>query len=500
VTTPSALSRALISARPEQIAERAANGLARTAPHLSYREGLTAGQAWFAAALAAGLSLATLEAPGATWLCVTTALGLALLAATSLRIAAASEPIPIEPPPERQRLPDRDLPVYTILVPLFREGAVLPKLVAALSALDYPAAKLQILLLLESDDVQTRDALARLKLPAFFDVIVVPPGQPRTKPRALNVGLDIAQGEHVVVYDAEDVPDPGQLRLAVSYFARSEPDVACLQARLAIDNTQDTWLTRLFTVEYAALFDVVNPALAVFDLPIALGGTSNHFRTALLRDLGGWDAWNVTEDADLGMRLAGAGYRVCDLPSVTMEEAPRRLSPWIKQRTRWMKGLLQVWITHSRRPVSGFRQLGPTRMLAAAILSFGTVASAAVFPFFTIYAGHQILSGRYLESSTALEVASTAVGTTLFASGVLAVLLPPLVALSRRRTWSLLPLVPLMPLYYLLVSVGAWRGIVELLIDPDRWHKTEHGLATTSRALTDSAAIRPPPRLAAVAH
>ena len=244
--------------------------------------------------------------------------------------------------------PDRNLPSYTIIAALYREAAITRKLISALDAIQYPRAKLEVLIVIEADDHETREALAALDLPGHMKIIRAPPGFPRTKPRALNVALPLARGEFTVVFDAEDEPDGDQLRIAAAFFAKLPSRVACLQARLTIDNMRDTWLTRMFTIEYATLFDVFNPGLASLGSPILLGGTSNHFRTAVLQKICGWDAWNVTEDADLGIRLSRMGYEVADLPSSTLEEAPATLAKWMKQRTRWMKGYMQTCISHSR--------------------------------------------------------------------------------------------------------------------------------------------------------
>jgi cellulose synthase/poly-beta-1,6-N-acetylglucosamine synthase-like glycosyltransferase len=167
--------------------------------------------------------------------------------------------------------------------------------------------------MLEADDHETREAVERLAPGPCYDIVVAPAGYPRTKPRALNIGLASAQGELLTVYDAEDDPDPSQLRRAAATFARARKSLACLQCPLTIDNSSDSWISGLFALEYAALFDVVNPGLARLRLPIPLGGTSNHFRVSTLRRLHGWDAWNVTEDADMGMRLARMGYEVATL-------------------------------------------------------------------------------------------------------------------------------------------------------------------------------------------
>ena len=487
VTPPSALTSAVFKARAAAIAWRAANELPQAEPDHSYRNGFTAGQVAVVAVLT-GLAvfLATLG-PAAALSIAMTLSSVMLLSMIAFRIAAALEPATIAPARSTERLPDRDLPVYTVIVPLYRERRALKRLIAAVSALDYPAAKLDVKLVIEADDRETAQALARLNLPGFVQILVAPAGLPKTKPRALNVALPLAQGAYTVVYDAEDVPDPHQLRLAVAAFARVPPDVACLQARLVIDNTDDSMLTRFFTVEYAALFDVMNPALATFDMPVPLGGTSNHFRTGILRGLHGWDAWNVTEDADLGIRLALAGYRVADLPSATLEEAPATVRAWLKQRTRWMKGYMQTCITHGRRPAQALRALGFPRFMGAVTMTFGALLAALGYPFFVVHAIVSFANGTLMRAGTPFEALQAAVGLTLFVAGLFAMMAPAAVAIRHRRLRRCLAYVPLLPLYYVLVSIAAWRGLAELLLDPFRWNKTEHGLARTSRAglLTD---------------
>lgn len=448
ITTPTALRRAVFEARAAAIASEAAHALPYSRPDHSCRDGCSWAQIVALVATPAALIIGATQAPEALVPLVALLVTPLFLVMVVLRLAAAREPIattPMRPPP---RLRDRLLPVYTILVPLFRERRVVAQIVAALEALDYPAAKLDVKLILEEEDRDTREALGRMTLPGFVEVVIAPAGLPRTKPRALNVALPLARGEFTVIYDAEDIPDPGQLRLAVATFARQPPDVVCLQARLVIDNTRDNWLTRLFTIEYAALFDVINPGLAALDCPVPLGGTSNHLRTAVLKGVGGWDAWNVTEDADLGIRLALLGYRVADLPSSTFEEAPATLNAWVKQRSRWMKGFLQVCLTHSRHPLRGLRALGPAKFVGAMTMTLGTIVAALGFPLFTAASIVGIVTGRLLTAETLVEAATTAVSLTLFAAGLGAMLLPAIVALHRRRWWDLAPMVLLLPLYY----------------------------------------------------
>jgi len=481
VTTPSLLARAVFRHRRGQIAHRCANGLPDRAPHLSGRDGATTGQIAALSAAAALLSFGGHLAPEIALACLGAALSPLFLGMSVMRLAASILGAPVKPATELPRADDRSLPVYTIIVALYREKRIASRLIEVLACLDYPAAKLDIKLVLEADDTETPTALASARLPAFVEVIVAPPGMPRTKPRALNVALPLARGRFTVIYDAEDVPDRDQLRLAVAAFRCLPADVACLQARLTIDNTNDSWLTRLFTIEYAALFDVFNPGLAEIGSPIALGGTSNHFRTEVLRKIHGWDAWNVTEDADLGIRLARLGYRIEDLPSSTLEEAPITLGAWMRQRTRWMKGFMQTCIVHSRQPGSALRQLGPWRFAGAVILTLGTVASALLYPLFTglfllLWANGP--AGLVDQPWNRLLYASS---LTLFVTGAAAIFVPAAVALARRRLWRLMPWLPLLPIYYVLVSLAAWRGVWELATAPFRWNKTSHGLARTSR-------------------
>jgi hypothetical protein len=260
ITSPSALARAVLHARADAVAALAANELAEAEPHRSYRGAITGAQKAAAMLGATLLVAAAWLAPIATFASLTVLSGLIFFGMVVVRIAAAREPIPTKPRRRHERAPERALPVWTVIVPMRREGRVLARLIGSLEALDYPRPKLQTVLVTESDDREMAAALSEIRLPSHFEVVVAPPGKPQTKPRALNVVLPLARGEFLTVYDAEDVPDPDQLRLAAATFARSAPEVACLQARLVIDNTDDNWMTRLFTIEYATLFDVINPA------------------------------------------------------------------------------------------------------------------------------------------------------------------------------------------------------------------------------------------------
>ena len=309
----------------EALGNLAADALLHRAPALSSGARHASSRLVYAF-LAALIAAALLVFHGPTIAVIATVLTVFFLTWLGLRLLGCFlPPVPIERSPPA----DRDLPVYTIIVALYREANAVQTLIASLRAIAYPPEKLDIKLVLEADDHETWEVLRWLNLVAPFEIIVAPGAGPQTKPKALNIALPFAKGTFTVVYDAEDRPEPDQLRRAVEMFVASEKDVACVQARLTIDNTDDGWLARMFTAEYAAQFDLFLPGLARMGLPLPLGGSSNHFRTDVLRGVGAWDAYNVTEDADLGMRLARFGYRSVMLDSSTYEEAPAKFVPWI---------------------------------------------------------------------------------------------------------------------------------------------------------------------------
>jgi cellulose synthase/poly-beta-1,6-N-acetylglucosamine synthase-like glycosyltransferase len=294
--------------------------LARIAPQLSARRRLYFTQMLFGATMIASLVLCARVAPGAT-AAVLRAAAFAIFSVLTLwrLLAAAAVLAPRKQSDVRWTAP---LPIYTVLCPLYREDNMVGILSRRLAQIDYPTEKLDIKLILEADDAETIDAANRVAWPAHVQVIIVPPGRPRTKPKALNYALTFARGAFVTVYDAEDAPHPGQLRAALDAFAGGGPDLGCVQAPLLIDNARMGWLPSQFAAEYAIQFDAVLPLLARLGFPLMLGGTSNHFRTHALTSAGAWDPFNVTEDADIGYRLARDGWRFAMIAPPTWEEAP----------------------------------------------------------------------------------------------------------------------------------------------------------------------------------
>jgi cellulose synthase/poly-beta-1,6-N-acetylglucosamine synthase-like glycosyltransferase len=313
-------------------------------------------------------------------------------------------------------------------------------------------------------------------------VIPVPALGPRTKPKALNVALPFARGTFTVIYDAEDRPETNQLRQALQAFRVGGGKLACVQARLCNDNSADSWLAQLFTTEYAGQFDVFLPGLAALRLPLPLGGSSNHFYTAILREVGGWDPYNVTEDADLGMRLARFGYRTGVIDSTTYEEAPARLGPWLRQRTRWFKGWMQTWLVHMRQPIRLLRDLGLPGFVAFQLIVGGNVLAALVHPLFMAGLIYAMASGLppWRGDSVNFDVLATFYGVTAVIGYLTSAFLGWLGLLRRgllSSAWVLL----LTPLHWLLLSLAAWRALYQFIVAPYAWEKTAHGLAKSSR-------------------
>ncbi len=421
---------------------------------------------------------------------------------------------------ELTALRDEDLPVYTILVPLYKEACIADKIIHRIDALDYPKEKLDVKLLLEEDDVETVNAMRALNLPDYYDVIVVPDAQPKTKPKACNHGLKRARGEYCVIFDAEDRPEPDQLKKVVVGFAHQPKDVACIQAKLNYYNTRQNLLTRWFTIEYSTAFDLFLPGLQIMRVPVPLGGTSNHFRTEILRELGGWDPFNVTEDCDLGVRIYKHKYRTRMIDSTTWEEANSKVWNWVRQRSRWTKGFFQTHLAHMRNPFRTFAQLGPWGFFGFLLCVGGSSLMFVLNVFYWIVATaygilvvHAMLHGvpfikaiaqhgsEVVEKPVAImlrghtirvwpllyygpdqdqlwssiSIIFFTISAVLLLANVLFVILHVAACIERRR-YELIPIALTMPIYWVLISIGAWKGFLQLFTNPFYWEKTDHGL------------------------
>lgn len=490
------IHRALVATRHRALAGRAES---RVEPDESCRSWNAGPVLRTAAAAAIALVATLLFAPAlafavlAGWAIATLVVNSALKFAAALiylrdrRPAAARQPGSVPGGPGFLRLP-----TVSLLVPLYRERAIAERLVKRLSALDYPRELLDICLIVEEDDLLTRETLSRSRLPAWMRQITVPAGAVRTKPRALNFALDFLRGSIVGVYDAEDAPEPGQIHKVVRRFADRGPEVACLQGVLDFYNPRENWLARVFTIEYASWFRVVLPGFARLGFAIPLGGTTLFFRRSALEMLGGWDAHNVTEDADLGIRLARYGFRTELIDTVTKEEANCRAIPWIKQRSRWIKGYAMTWLVHMRAPRQLLTDLGLRRFLGVQFLFLGTLSQFLLAPL--LWSFWLMLFGLPHPLTPLLPQTAFIALTVIFLASELITIGVGVLAVAGGEHRTLWKWAPTMHVYWPLATFAAFKGVFEIITKPFYWDKTQHGhLHREQEIWTIRSARRPPP-------
>lgn len=433
-----------------------------------------------AAAMGLGVLVAAFLAPIATltvilsWiLCANTAtLGLRLTAVLSMRWRRDAAPL------QQDREP-QIWPTISILLPVLREEAVIGQLIRAMERLDYPRAALDVMLLLEENDEITRHTLSKITLPPFLRVIEVPEGELKTKPRAMNYALPFCRGSIIGIYDAEDRPEPDQLRKVAARLNSTSWHVGCVQARLDFYNPDQNWLTRCFTLEYATWFRVLLHGIQVLRLPLPLGGTSVFFRRPVLEEIGAWDAHNVTEDAELGMRLARYGFHCEMITSTTFEEANSNYRNWIGQRSRWLKGYFITWAAHMRSPVSLLRDLGIGSFLGFQVLFLGAITAYLAIPLFWLMTGMAVTGTAPLLLNGVPEWLWSALWISL-PVGQIVMLAAVALAMRDRNDMRRVLWAFTLPAYWPLGAMAAWRAVVELFVAPFHWHKTQHGLSDIS--------------------
>lgn len=383
-----------------------------------------------------------------------------------------------------------DWPMYTIFCPLYKESAVVPQFIKAMSELDYPKDKLEVQLLLEEDDVETVEDIRNMTLPSYFTILVVPHAMPKTKPKACNYGLQRASGEYAVIYDAEDIPEPMQLKKAVIAFDRAGHRAGCIQAKLNYYNWNQNLLTRLFTLEYSLWFNLVLTGLQAVKAPVPLGGTSNHFRVADLRRFAGWDPFNVTEDADLGMRIAKQGMHTEILDSYTLEEANSQYGNWLKQRSRWIKGYMQTYLLHMRRPRSFAKNKSHLFMIQ--LVLGGTALLLLVNPLvWLLTIAYFVMPGNvsnFIASLYSLPVLYMGVICLVFGNFIY--MYYYMMGASKQKRPELIAYAFFMPMYWLMMSWAALLALRDLIVRPHHWHKTKHGLHLQNKQ-PDESDLRP---------
>jgi cellulose synthase/poly-beta-1,6-N-acetylglucosamine synthase-like glycosyltransferase len=464
----------------------ALSSLADSAPQYSARVVVTPRQAGGIAVLVSALALALYVAPTPTIIAVNTVVALFYLFTFGLRAvlswygAARAAEYKISATDVRA-LRDAELPHYTVLVPMYKEPEVLPILANALRKLNYPRSKLDIKLLLEEGDTETIEAAKRLQLESIFEIVRVPPSQPQTKPKACNYGLHFAQGEYVTIFDAEDKPEPDQLKKVVLAFRKAPANVACIQCRLNYYNRDENWLTRMFTLEYSTWFDLLLPGLEALRIPIPLGGTSNHFRTETLRGLLAWDPYNMTEDADLGVRMTQKGLTVQVVNATTYEEANTRLGNWIRQRSRWIKGYLQTYLVHMRTPAKLYRSLGHVGFWGFQFFIGGTVICVLLNPvLWILFAGWCVGLVGGLDVYFPPWVVSFSLFNLLFGNAAMIYFF--MLGAYKRGYYELLWHALTAPAYWALMSVAGYKGLWQLVTNPFYWEKTQHGISRHTAA------------------
>jgi cellulose synthase/poly-beta-1,6-N-acetylglucosamine synthase-like glycosyltransferase len=377
---------------------------------------------------------------------------------------------------ELKSIRDDELPVYTVLIPVFKEPEVIKTLIEAVKKFDYPQNKLDVILLLEEKDKETYEAAKAAQPPSNWRFLVIPPSQPQTKPKACNYGLFFSRGKYLVIYDAEDVPEPDQLKKAYLAFKHSDESYICFQGALNYFNMNQNLLTRLFTLEYSYWFDYMLPGLYNMNLPIPLGGTSNHFKVAKLKEIGGWDPFNTTEDADLGIRASAESYRVGIIRSTTFEEANSKVWNWIRQRSRWVKGYMQTTLVYNRKPVHMLKTLGPKKWFSFQFFIGGTplifLINPILWTFFVIWLLFDPVFLKQIFNDFTLSIS-----LFNFLFGNFLGIYMNLLGAFRRRNYSLIPVSLLNPFYWLLHSLAAYKALGQLLYKPHYWEKTVHGLS-----------------------
>ena len=492
VTTDWDVRRALSTTWRDDFVAEAVSGLAVRHPDESASRVFYPRQLWALAGVAVALGAALFLAPEPTLTAVLAVMTFSFTVFVGFKLTisalgmSVSRSVPVSDD-DVAALIDSELPHYTVLVPVYREANVVGTLMQNLGALDYPRERLEILLLLEEDDHETLEAAKAAAPPDLVRFLVIPDAPPKTKPKACNIGLAFARGEYVVIYDAEDRPEPDQLKRAVVAF-RKGSNLACVQAALNYYNADENLLTRMFTLEYSSWFDDMLPGLDRHGLPVPLGGTSNHFRTDLLRELGGWDPYNVTEDADLGIRAAVRGRKVAVVDSTTFEEANMHVGNWIRQRSRWIKGYMQTSLVHSRHPIRLARAIGLKQLSAFALLIGGTPLTFLIAPILWLFTIVSLIRPSALSGVFPPWLLATSLVNLIVANSMIVYL--NLIAVARRHMYWLTPFALLTPLYWILHSIAAYKALWQLVRNPFYWEKTTHGL-TDRQPLSPLGAAQP---------
>jgi cellulose synthase/poly-beta-1,6-N-acetylglucosamine synthase-like glycosyltransferase len=457
------------------------SGLARRAPTLSARTLVARNQRRFLLAVIAVIAICMILWTRGTLQTLAAITTLLYVVAVVYRCylyvrSTRADVLEVVSDDEARAVPDEALPFYSVLIPVYKEAKVVGHVIQNLARMEYPVSRLEVLILVEGDDEETLAAVDDIDAGPQFRMVVIPPAEPRTKPKALNFGLSLARGDVIAVYDAEDEPEILQLRRAAVALGRLPADVGCLQSKLSYSNATQNIITKWFTIEYNMWFTFFLPGLSSIHSPIPLGGTSNHFRRKTLRRLGGWDPYNVTEDADLGLRMAREGVRVRILESTTLEEANSDFVNWIKQRSRWYKGYLATFLIHLRHPRILHRDMGVKGMAHITVFVGGTPLLALLNPIFWILTLIWFIDKpEFIQQIFPAAIYYAALLAWVFGNFLMVylTLISSRFVHAGEMIWAAL----LTPLYWVMMSIAALKALFQLVFTPSLWEKTVHGLS-----------------------
>ncbi|WP_194966725.1 glycosyltransferase [Rickettsia endosymbiont of Cardiosporidium cionae] len=365
-------------------------------------------------------------------------------------------------------------PVYTILIPMYKETEIIQSIIKSVMKLNYPTDRLDIKFIIESDDHSMIKALAILNIPKYIQVIKVPKSFPRTKPKALNYVMDYVIGEYLVIYDADDIPDPNQLLTVLDIFNKLDNQHVCVQTKLNFYNYDQNLLTRFLNLEYSLWFQYLIKGLNILNLPIPLGGTSNHFKTFVLRKIGGWDSYNVTEDADIGLRLYAKGYKThVTTDTTTFEEAPFQIKNWLTQRSRWIKGFIQtlcIFIINA----SEYKKLSVLEIISIYVFIGCSTYCFITMPMFIIFSIIVDKQNKFINSLCNINILLT---LSYFYISAFVVVKDMYKGNWIKKSITIL----LWPVYFILHSIAAYKALIECIYFPFKWNKTLHKFDATGK-------------------
>lgn len=377
------------------------------------------------------------------------------------------------------QISDEDLPIYTIILPVRdEEYSILKNLLDSINNLDYPKDKFDIKFVVDEEDIKTIEAGKELLKKFNFDLIIVPDYRIKSKPLSCNYALKFIKGEYITIYDAEDRPEKYQLKKAIQKFKELGNDYVCLQASLHFYNKYKNFLTYCFSIEYSMWFDFTIRSIDKFGSFFPLGGTSNHFKAKKLLELGKWDGFNVTEDAELGVRIARAGYKVSYLNSITEEECPITIHAWIKQRTRWIKGFMQTFCEYMffKKPIciKSTINFKPIRKLKFFdIITFNLFIMMSFFFFITmmvIFLNLDIATN--IKDFKLLIIMSY---INIFSFLIMTYMSFIIIIVKNKIKFNVFYLI-LFPFYWILHYIAGVRACYYLIVKPFYWAKTKHGI------------------------